>query len=177
MAVTNTDLSHARVQKWIDAFQEKASRQNVHRRYTPAEFYQFERFLGPIARFQYFRSKGAQIVVVEGQLRFRICDSCHRWFASPKKRWCFGCFTRVYCSRACQVTHWPQHRRECKVHWTDLSGQPSRLSNPQGTKMFFRPCGYCGRKTQGTPLSSICDRCPNSCHFCNNQVRDSPEVD
>ena len=80
MAVPETDLHlrRARVQKWIDAFQEKASRENVHRRYTPAEFDKFLENLGPIARFKYFRAKGAQIVVVEGQLRFRICDSCQR---------------------------------------------------------------------------------------------------
>ena len=152
------NLSHARVQKWIDAFQEKASRQNVHRRYTPAEFNQLARLVLPTAQFEYFHYNGAQIVVVEGQFRFRCCDSCSRWFAGPKKRWCGGCLNQVYCSQECQVTAWPHHRRDCKLHWTDLSGEPSGLSNPQGTKMFFRPCGYCGRMTQGTPLSSICDR-------------------
>ena len=165
------------LQQFLDEFHEKTTHLNQNYQWSQEEFHQLVCVHLPTARFQFFESKGKPIAVLEGQVRFRVCDTCQVWFAGSKKRWCSGCCMRVYCSRACQVTHWPQHRRECKVHWTDLSGQPSCLSNPQGTKMFFRPCGYCGRKTQGTPLSSICDRCRNSCHFCNNQVRDSLEVD
>ena len=178
--MTNTESREARkarAQKWIDAFKEKAEREKVHRRYTREEFNTILIFLRPIAETKYIFSKNAPVLVVEGQLRFRCCDSCSRWFAGPKKRWCGGCKNHLYCSKECQVTAWPRHRRDCKLHWRDLRGQPSGLSNPQGTKMFFRPCGYCGRKTQGTPHCSICDRCRNSCHFCDNQVRDSPEVD
>jgi len=42
----------------------------------------------------------------------RRCGGCGKTAEDNKK--CTGCFHVFYCSRNCQVTHWPQHKIECK---------------------------------------------------------------
>ena len=52
----------------------------------------------------------------QGSIRLGVdvtrCASCHVECDRSKK--CERCRT-VYCSRECQVAHWPEHRAECKI--------------------------------------------------------------
>jgi hypothetical protein len=40
-----------------------------------------------------------------------VCDICSN---TGKMQVCGGCKQRKYCSRACQVKDWPQHKKVCK---------------------------------------------------------------
>ena len=41
------------------------------------------------------------------------CSGCFEKSADLKR--CGKCFTAAYCNRACQLEHWPKHKRLCKV--------------------------------------------------------------
>ena len=41
----------------------------------------------------------------------RVCARCGKQSVGKK---CLGCNAVYYCSRACQVAHWKDHREECR---------------------------------------------------------------
>jgi len=43
------------------------------------------------------------------------CDGCHNHFLKTSLLYCTGCQSVQYCSKACQVDHWPVHRDLCKT--------------------------------------------------------------
>jgi hypothetical protein len=43
----------------------------------------------------------------------------------PQMKVCNGCMRRHYCSRECQVAHWPEHKKECKALATDSKNDES----------------------------------------------------
>jgi len=45
--------------------------------------------------------------------RTRWCDYCRKEPDDPKK--CSRCGIAQYCNSACQKSHWPHHKRECKA--------------------------------------------------------------
>ncbi|PRW56672.1 SET and MYND domain-containing protein [Chlorella sorokiniana] len=48
-----------------------------------------------------------------------VCSGCGRQAIGLRR--CARCKQAAYCSRECQVRHWPQHKRECKSK-TNISG-------------------------------------------------------
>lgn len=43
-------------------------------------------------------------------IRKSVCAYCRKM---DKPKWCQGCNKIYYCSRDCQVKHWPVHKKEC----------------------------------------------------------------
>ena len=48
------------------------------------------------------------------------CGHCHLWglYAADQNKTlkkCGKCMTAMYCSRECQVAHWPAHKQACKL--------------------------------------------------------------
>jgi len=43
--------------------------------------------------------------------KFDVCASCGK---SNAKQQCTGCMKTRYCSRECQMSHWSEHKEECK---------------------------------------------------------------
>ena len=164
------------LQQFLDEFHEKTTHLNQNYQWSQEEFHQLVCVHLPTARFHFFESKGKPIAVLEGQVRFRVCDTCQVWFAGSKKRWCSGCDSRVYCSVKCQKIDWPEHREECKALW-------SCVDCGDRTQLY---CDYCKAadrmpsqqwaENQGTPLCYICNRFRNGCHFCKDEIRDWPTV-
>jgi hypothetical protein len=69
---------------------------------------------------QDFQSKSADLANCE----FRMGKACHSHCASCAKgqmakgltlQRCAKCHSVYYCSRECQVAHWPAHKAECKM--------------------------------------------------------------
>ena len=44
----------------------------------------------------------------------RICAGCKKDLGKSGGKVCSGCNSIFYCSRTCQVSHWKQHKAECK---------------------------------------------------------------
>ena len=43
-----------------------------------------------------------------------MCENCKT--AQPECKACSGCKMVLYCSRSCQVQHWPTHKTMCKMY-------------------------------------------------------------
>lgn len=63
------------------------------------------------ARVRIAQRKQAKPAVVP-----KSCASCSRESSDTKFKLCGGCKEVRYCSRDCQVAHWPLHRDTCKGH-------------------------------------------------------------
>mgnify|MGYP001810821497 CR=1 FL=1 len=51
------------------------------------------------------------------------CAACSRQVAVVKR--CTACRTAAYCSTACQRSHWPQHKAECRRLAAERAGEPA----------------------------------------------------
>ena len=49
-----------------------------------------------------------------GMDKTNICDGCRNHFPKTAVSNCTGCQIVKYCSKTCQVNHWPKHRELCK---------------------------------------------------------------
>ncbi|CAB9509930.1 expressed unknown protein [Seminavis robusta] len=43
----------------------------------------------------------------------RHCDQCRRY--TKNAMWCSECIMAEYCSKECQIAHWPKHRIQCDL--------------------------------------------------------------
>ena len=48
-----------------------------------------------------------------------VCNYCHK--TAPKMKWCSNCNFIKYCSKECQVAHWPVHKIICKSSYSDAA--------------------------------------------------------
>ncbi|RAH49614.1 uncharacterized protein BO95DRAFT_450149 [Aspergillus brunneoviolaceus CBS 621.78] len=72
-----------------------------------------------------------------------LTSICAKW--SPEKTeckkegraTCKGCFLITYCSRACQVAHWSEHRKDCKSFLKKETWHPARLRDVERRKYLW----------------------------------------
>jgi len=75
------------------------------------------------------------------------CANCG---SRDAKSACGGCLTVCYCDKACQTSHWPGHKRECKLTRRRHAARP----NPNLV------CAVCG-----APSTTSCGTC-KAIHYC-----------
>jgi len=54
---------------------------------------------------------------VQPAQRERACDACKKVFEIHSLNQCGACFQTYYCSKSCQIAHWPVHEQNCKKHY------------------------------------------------------------
>lgn len=54
-------------------------------------------------------------IPIENDKRIRKCKSCYIQMTDIKPKICGRCFQVSYCSKECQVSHWPKHKFSCNL--------------------------------------------------------------
>uniref|UniRef100_A0AAV2M1N9 ubiquitinyl hydrolase 1 n=1 Tax=Knipowitschia caucasica TaxID=637954 RepID=A0AAV2M1N9_KNICA len=67
------------------------------------------------------------------------CSSCLKQSASEddKLKRCTRCYRVGYCNQACQKSHWPHHKAQCRPH-SELVGLPFLISVPESRLTYSR---------------------------------------
>jgi len=72
------------------------------------------------------------------QSKTGVCSHCGERFERKVLKECSICELEKYCSKDCQIAHWPQHKRDCKIlsqiyHGTKAASPVSKNENPFST--------------------------------------------
>jgi len=96
------------------------------------------------------------------------CASC--WKTSGSLKVCSRCRNISYCSKSCQIAHWPIHKPSCHSQLThDKSGAGVSARDPKARIQdeFKRACGSCGKASESLKQ---CTRC-RQVSYCNRNCQ------
>lgn len=64
------------------------------------------------------------------------CGGCRKTFEPENVKKCAGCFATFYCGKTCQISHWREHKKECRVAQTIFESYPMTKSRMQNHGMY-----------------------------------------
>jgi len=83
------------------------------------------------------------------QSKTGVCSHCRERFERKLLKECSICELVRYCSKECQVAHWPHHKRDCKI-WSQNDGtkaaspvskNENSFSTPAADDAMYAPAG------------------------------------